>query len=149
ALRHLGHGTHPCSRAPRDRAGFSGSEIVDRMFRCRPATGLGSVGTEKFLWRCTHQSTERAEMLPFPSMRSSILAATAAMALASSGCASVAGVQDIAVDFQVIPQGDGRFFRWNEITTSQDTSSVTRATLLSATLDAQSPPGTPDLSFIK
>src|SRR5262249_9723132 len=73
----------------------------------------------------------------------------AAAALMSSGCASVAGVQDVEVDLLVAPKPDGTFFRWNEIMTGQDTSSINRATLLSATLDVQAPAGTPDLSFIK
>jgi len=90
-------------------------------------------------------------MLPFLPMisrfsRSFILAATA---LSASGCTSVTGVHDVVVDFQVIQQSNGTFFRWNEIDTAADTNSVNRATLLAATLDVTAPEGTPDLSFLK
>jgi hypothetical protein len=73
----------------------------------------------------------------------------AVLALAASGCGSVAGVQDVVVDFQVVAKSNGTFFRWNEITTAVDTTSVDRATLLAVTLDVQAPEGTPDLTFLK
>jgi len=82
-------------------------------------------------------------------MRSFTLVATALLALSGSGCASIVGVQDVVVDFQVIPSGGGSFHGWSEITTAQDTSSVNRATLLAVTLDVERPEGTPDLTFLK
>jgi len=82
-------------------------------------------------------------------MRSFIFAATAAMGLASTGCTTVSGVHDAVLDFQVIQKSNGTFFRWNEFTTAADTTSIERATILSATLDVEAPEGTPDLSFIK
>jgi len=90
-------------------------------------------------------------MLPFSLMsfcfrHSCILAV---IALAASGCASVAGVQDVVVDFLVIPTSNGTFFRWNEVNTALATTSVNRATLLAVTLDVQAPEGTPDLTFLK
>jgi hypothetical protein len=90
------------------------------------------------------QSPRRASIL-----RSFIMVAAAAMAVAGSGCASVVGVQDVVVDFLVKPQGDGSFWGWSEITTTQDTSAANRATLLAVTLDVERPEGTPDLTFLE
>jgi hypothetical protein len=83
------------------------------------------------------------------SFRSFTTIGLAALALTSTSCASLVGVQDTDVDFKVLPGGDGMFFGWTNITTSVDASSASSATLLAVTLDPERPEGTADLSFLK
>jgi hypothetical protein len=79
------------------------------------------------------------------------LAATAGMAVASSGCISLVGVQSAEFDMTVQqpPGGTVDFFWWNELDIHYDTSSVNNATLYAATVDVQGPEGTPDMSFLQ
>lgn len=80
------------------------------------------------------------------------LAATAGMAIAGTGCAALIGVQDAEFTLTVPPPVPGAgtsFFWWNELDIQFDTSSISRATLLAATLDVRGPVGTPDLSFLQ
>jgi hypothetical protein len=73
----------------------------------------------------------------------------ASLALASGGCASIAGVQDVEMTFPVgKPPGDS-FFGWNEVKIDLGAITVNKATLVAATLDVTTPEGTPDLSFFK
>jgi hypothetical protein len=99
----------------------------------------------------------RPMLLPHqPSRRSFLihtlsLATTAGLAIAGSGCAAIAGVQDAEFHFQVEPKAlmVGSFFWWTELTIDYDTSSLQRATLLSATVDVEEPVGTADLAFLQ
>lgn len=76
--------------------------------------------------------------------------AAAALALSSSGCISILGVQDTEVEFQIVPQKSGKFFGWTEITLEgADTGDANRATLVAVTLDVTKPEGTADLSFLQ
>lgn len=93
---------------------------------------------------------------PQPSRRSFLihtlsLATAAGLAIAGSGCAAIAGVQDAEFRFNIEPQAQmlGSFFWWTELTINYDTSSLQRATLLSATVDVEEPKGTGDLSFLQ
>jgi hypothetical protein len=98
-------------------------------------------------------------MLPLPRSSRRIflthalsLAATAGMVIVSGGCASLIGVQDAQFDLTIPPPQPGAgtsFFWFNELDIQFDTSSISRATLLAATVDIQGPAGTPDLSFLK
>jgi hypothetical protein len=82
-------------------------------------------------------------------LKSALGIAGAALALAGSGCSSVAGVQQTTIDFSILPRADGTFWGWTNITVQQDVNQSNGATLLSVTLDVANPPGTPDLSFLK
>jgi len=80
--------------------------------------------------------------------RNAAFAAAVLSGLASVGCASVAGDQEIETKFRVKPKTDGSFFGWTEISISDDPNSVDGAKLGYVTIRAQDPPNA-DLRFIK
>jgi hypothetical protein len=74
---------------------------------------------------------------------------TAALCASTSGCLAVfGGLQNTTINVQYVPNSTGVFSGWTEITVGGDINSVNSATLVSVTLDASTPVGTPDLSFI-
>ena len=81
-------------------------------------------------------------------LRGAILAAGTLSVLGATGCAAVAGDQEIETKFRVKPRSDGTFFGWTEISITDDPNSVDGATLGYVTLRAQEPPNA-DLSFLQ
>jgi hypothetical protein len=75
-----------------------------------------------------------------------LLSVFGVMALLATGCSSVAGDQEAAAKFKVLPKGDGSFFGWSEITLAQDANSVDGATIGFVRLEAK-PPAT-DVTFL-
>jgi hypothetical protein len=85
----------------------------------------------------------------FGALQKLSLALTGALlALASSGCAAIAGEQSAETRFLVAPKGDGTFFGWSEITISEDANSVSRATLRAVTVEPMDPEAASDMTFI-
>jgi hypothetical protein len=80
-------------------------------------------------------------------LRGAVLAAATFSVVGATGCAAVAGDQEIETKFRVKPRGDGTFFGWTEISIDDDPNSVDGATLGFVTLRAQDPPNA-DCSFL-
>jgi hypothetical protein len=87
-------------------------------------------------------------VLPAISAPSVLFAAALASAL-STGCAGLAGEEEVESGFPVRPTPDGSFFGWTEITISADANDAERATLVSARLDVADPSQASDLSFLR
>jgi hypothetical protein len=67
----------------------------------------------------------------------------------ATGCAALAGEQEVEATFVVGPKSDGSFFGWTEITISEDASSADGATLTSVRLELPDPPQAEDLTFLQ
>jgi hypothetical protein len=74
-------------------------------------------------------------------------AAVAAGALATSGCASILGEEDVDAYFVLRPDAQGNFFGWSEITIGGADPAEDDAILLQALLEAVD--GATDLTFIQ
>jgi hypothetical protein len=82
-------------------------------------------------------------------LRTLLVAAAAALAMSSTGCASlVDGDHDISVDFLVVPV-NGTFFGWTEITVDENIDTVSSAKLDGVVLQVEKPANIPDLSFLQ
>lgn len=76
-------------------------------------------------------------------------AAGVLLALASSGCAAIAGEQSAETKFLVAPKGDGSFWGWSEITIEQDANSVDSATLNAVTVEPMEGSSASDMTFVQ
>lgn len=83
------------------------------------------------------------------SLASSMSLALALAAIPATGCAGLAGEEEVEAGFPVRPTPDGSFFGWTEVTISADANDAERATLISARLDVADPSQASDLSFLR
>lgn len=79
----------------------------------------------------------------------SVVLTSSLLALASSGCAAIAGEQSAEAKFLVLPKGDGTFFGWSEITIEQNANSVDKATLNAVTVEPMNAEVASDMTFIQ
>jgi hypothetical protein len=70
-------------------------------------------------------------------------------ALPATGCASLVGNNDTDADFKVLPNADGSFSGWTEITVDSDVNQAKSGTLTAVNISVEKPETYPDLTFMQ